>query len=554
MKNFIYIYFFLFSINTFSQVSPDKYFIEFTDKNNTGFSIEHPDKFLTQRALERRHKQNIPVDNLDLPVNNEYIDSLKKLGLEILNISKWFNSVTVYTTNKELIDTITKISFVKSVLVPSNISLEGKSFDDNTFLNKRGDVKKSISSNYYDYGESQDQIFINNGQYLHNDGFRGKGMLIAITDAGFSYLPDLPSFDSIYAENRVITTRNFVRGGDFVYDYSTHGMKVFSILAGNYPGYLIGSAPEASYLLLMTEDPGSETYIEEINWISAAEFADSLGVDVINVSLGYVSFDTPEFSHNYSDMDGKTAIISRAATIAARKGIIVVSSAANSGNSSTHPWIAAPGDADSILTVGAIGFDKKYASFSSIGPSADGRVKPDVMAMGQATALQEINGSVGRGNGTSFSSPVIAGLTACLWQKFPERSNIEIINAIRIASDSYYLPSDSMGYGIPDFKLAAMILEILTVIPGLENDAFYVFPNPFTDTIEIKINNAPGDRIKISVTDLSGRVIYNDDKYIVAETYDLRLTINDLDKLPKGIYIVTLTINNQKYSKKIIKG
>lgn len=531
----------------FSQVSPNKYYLEFTDKENNAYTIEEPERFLSERALDRREKQNIKIDFADLPVSEYYVDSLRKLGLEVLNVSKWFNSATVYTMDLQLIDTISNISFVKNVLIPST-----KKEDDRTipkYSGKRNLItyQEENINNYYNYGESFTQISINNGHKLHNKGFRGKGMLIAITDAGFSGLPDLPAFDSIYSDNRVLATRNFVKGNDFVYDYGTHGMRVFSIIGANYPGKLIGSAPEADYLLLMSEDPDTETYIEEINWLSAAEYADSLGADIINVSLGYTGFDTPGFDHLYSDMDGRTAIISRAATVAARKGMIVVSAASNNGNSSKYPWIAAPADADSILTVGAINAGENYASFSSIGPSADGRVKPDVVAMGERTITQSPDGTVSGGNGTSYAAPVISGLVACLWQKFPQKTNMEIIRAVQMSSNYYNLPTDTIGYGIPDFGLASDLLELGNPINN--NEGILIYPNPFNNNVEIIFKNNIIDSVNISISDMSGKIVSQMKK----RPYSQKIILDNLEHLTQGVYVIKLIINDKEYSQKIIK-
>lgn len=540
--------------NVYSQISPNKYYIELTDKNNNIYNLDNPENFLSERSIQRRVKQGIEINLTDLPVSDFYIDSLKSLGLEIINVSKWFNSVTVYSTDISLIDTICNLSFVKDKLKSNNRNINQISTKREIQKNsKRQPVLLKSQNDYYNYGQSINQIYLNNGQTLHNDGFRGKGMLIAVTDAGFQNLPELPAFDSLFAENRILATRNFVMGGNYVYDYSTHGMKVLSILAGNYPGQLIGSAPEASYLLLMSEDSHSETYIEEFNWVSAAEFADSLGADIINVSLGYVKFDNDMFSHSYSDMNGHTAISSKAATLAARKGIIVVASAANSGNSETHPWIAAPGDADSIITVGAVRENGLYTSFSSIGPSFDGRVKPDVVAMGHGTTNQAINGSISTGNGTSYAAPIISGLVACLWQKYPDKNNMEIIDAVRKSSNFYNNPTDTIGYGIPNFSIASNIIENYV---NLYNDnQIFISPNPFKDEIEIVFKSNTDDSVKIQITDISGKVVYMNNLNLKTINNNTRVTINNLNSLPKGLYILSVFfINcNAKFSKKLIK-
>ncbi|MDD2635662.1 MAG: S8 family peptidase [Bacteroidales bacterium] len=535
----------------FAQVAPNKYYIEFTDKNNNAYSLNNPEEFLSERALQRRANQGVLLSENDLPVTQTYVDSLSALGLQVLNVSKWFNSATVYTLDTSLIDSITYLSFV------SNLS-KYMPYPEGTTRAVNQQYKKIRESNlqkgkfdYYDYGESAVQIKMTNAHKLHNDGYRGDGMMIAVTDAGFTGLPNLPSFDSIYNDNRVLATRNFVHGGDTVYNHSTHGMRVFSILAANYPGNLIGSAPEAMYLLLMSEDPASETFIEELNWISAAEYADSMGADIISVSLGYVDFDTPEFNHSYENLDGRQAIISSAATIAARKGMIVVAAAANSGADEEHPWIAAPGDADSIITAGAVWPDENYAEFSSIGPSYDGRVKPDLVAMGGGTYNQNTDGSIGTGNGTSFATPLLSGMIACLWQKFPSKTNIQIIDALRQSGHLYNTPTVYLGYGIPDFENASTILDIDEY--EAPNKTCSVFPNPFNNKFSIQFSNNPGDSIEISILDMNGRKTYLWLGFTAKEKNTI-LKIDDLKNFKPGTYIITVKLNNNRFSEKLIKN
>ena len=534
----------------FAQVAPNKYYIEFTDKNNNGYSLDNPEEFLSVRALQRRANQGILLSENDLPVTQTYVDSLDALGLQVLNTSKWFNSVTVYTLDSTLIDSITYLGFVSN-------SLKYKPYPEGDTREVNQRYKKILETNlrkesldYYNYGDCAVQIKMTNAHKLHNEGYRGEGMMIAVTDAGFTGLPNLPSFDSLYNDDRVLATKNFVHGGDTVYSYSTHGMRVLSILAANYPGNLVGTAPEATYLLLMSEDPASETFIEELNWIAAAEYADSLGTDIISVSLGYVDFDTPEFNHTYQTLDGRHAIISYAATIAARKGMIVVAAAANSGEDETHPWIAAPGDADSIVTAGAVWPDGNYAAFSSIGPSYDGRVKPDLVSMGGGTYNQNTDGSIGNGNGTSFATPLLSGMIACLWQKFPNKTNMQIIEAVRQSGHLYNTPTVYLGYGIPNFEHASTILDVGEY--KAPNNSCSVFPNPFSKDFSIQFNNNPGDSIEVSILDINGRKTYLWMEHIAKEKNTI-FKIDDLQNFKSGIYIIAINLNNNRFSEKLIK-
>ncbi|MDD3739635.1 MAG: S8 family serine peptidase [Bacteroidales bacterium] len=549
MKTFLLFFILFFSLTVSSQVAPNKYYIEFTDKNYNDYDLERPEEFLSERSLQRRANQNIELDLSDLPVTQLYVDSLESIGLDVINVSKWFNSATVYTLDSLLMDTIDYLGFVSNSAKYKPLQINKISVPER-YKVPREIISGSRNTNYYNYGTSADQIYMHNGQTMHNNGFRGQGMLIAITDAGFTGLPNLPAFDSLFDAERVLSTRNFVYGGENIFSYSTHGMRVLSILAGNSPDSLIGSAPEANYLLLMSEDPDSENIIEEINWISAAEYADSIGADIINVSLGYLDFDMPEYSHTYQSMDGKTAIISIAAEIASSKGMIIVASAANSGDDPIHPWINAPGDANNILTAGAVWSNQSYAAFSSIGPSYDGRVKPDIVAMGGGTTNQELDGSFGQGNGTSFSSPILSGLIACLWQQFPDKTNEEIMDAVRKSSHLYNSPTDFLGYGIPDFNLAGKILN--TGIDYIPENKFSIYPNPFDSVFVININTNPGDYVQIIINDISGKNNYIWMEFKAKEN-NSKITIDDLDRLKSGIYIINVIINNSRYSEKLIK-
>lgn len=551
MKIKFLVFFTFLSLNIFAQleVAPNKYYFELTDKNHNLYSLDSPEEFLSFRALQRRANQNIMINYSDLPVSQFYIDSIRNCGVEILNVSKWFNSVLVYSENPEPIELIKNLSFVSG-----SITYEIKTKDER-MLGAEYKVLRDIQKGeegypYYNYGPSQNQIFMHNGQKLHNKGYRGQGMLIAVIDAGFTATLDVPSLQHVFQDNRVIATRNFVHGGDSVFNYSTHGMRVFSILAGNSPYYLVGSAPEAEYVLLMSEDPITENLIEEINWISAAEFADSIGTDIVNVSLGYLTFDMPVNNHSYEDMDGETTIIALAAREASHKGMLLVVSAANSGESQSHPWIASPGDAKDIITAGAVYADSTYAAFSSIGPSYDGRIKPDLVAMGAGTFNQEPNGGFGYGNGTSFSAPLLAGMFACLWQQFPEKTNFEIMEIAKQTANLYNNPNAYLGYGIPDFDLASQILTVEKEISKMEK--LTLSPNPYYHDFNIHLDNNIGDEIVIEVSDLLCRKHYLWFKLRASEN-NQTVNIPDLANLKPSIYIVTVSINSKKYSAKLIK-
>jgi serine protease AprX len=533
------------TLSVLSQSTQYKYWIQFTDKNNSPYSLEHPADYLSDRAIERRLKQGIPITENDLPVNPEYIDSLINLGLRVLNKSKWFNAVTVQTSDSLLIDTISKIDFVKTFENVASLTKKKSSFEKfkevyNLYIRDKDS---------YSYGPSATQITMLNGHVLHESGFRGEGIHIAVIDAGFNSVHILPAFDSLWLNNQILGTRDFVDSDNEVFDAHQHGMVVLSIMGGNLPYQLIGTAPKAMFWLLRSEDTGSEFLVEEDNWITAAEFADSAGVDLINTSLGYSTFDDTTQNHSYSDMDGETARISIGAEIAASKGIIVVVSAGNEGENSWH-YITAPADARNILAVGAVDSLGQYALFSSTGPSFDDRIKPNVSAMGQGTVVQIFSGGISLCNGTSCSAPIITGLAACLWQAKPSATNIEIIRAIEKSSHQYYSPDSLLGYGLPDFSLAMAILKIPT--QGKTIELTKIYPNPFSDQIQISLKIFSQQDVIFELTDITG-------KTVLIKTYrnlDLgqyQITIQSQRAIPKGLYILRIHSGNTSLFKKLIK-
>ena len=407
-------------------------------------------------------------------------------------------------------------------------------------LKKENAITPILSATSLNYGYAGPQITIHEGEFLHNKGFQGAGIKIAVFDAGFYKYQNITAFDSLRINNRILDTWDFVQQNGSVNEDDAHGMWCLSILAANIPGTFVGSAPEASYYLYRTEDVATEFPIEEQNWAAAAEQADSLGVDIITSSLGYNQFDDSVFNHTYSDMNGQNTMITRASTYAINKGIIITNSAGNEG-ARKWKYIVAPADGIDVLTVGAINILQKVAAFSSYGPSSDGRVKPDVTSVGWNTFLISSTGEVGRGNGTSFSNPNIAGLTACLWQAFPTLSNKEIINAIRQSSDHYTNPDDRIGYGIPNMHKAYTILEGLQRSKDLKrilkNDRLKIFPNPISNQFNIFYKSDLTGKVNFQLIDLSGRLIRTESFELMKDSYQLFL-IDNLSGLSAGEYIL----------------
>ncbi len=519
-------------------VTKNTYWVQFKDKSGTIFSIDKPEAFLSDRAIQRRQRQHINIDENDLPVSKIYLDSLKKRGLEIVHTSKWLNGATVRTSDTILIKQIAEISFISQVQ-----------------LTKPGLLTKSVidkfsseKSNTYDstqYGNALTQLTQLNGQYLHQLGFRGKGIQIAVLDAGFYNANTITAFDSLRNSNRILGIRDFVDPKSNIYNQNYHGMSVLSCMAGNVPGNLIGTAPDASYYLFRTEDVSSEYLIEEDNWVAAAEYSDSLGVDLINSSLGYSQFNDAKMNHSYSDLNGKTTRVTKAANMAFQKGILVFASAGNEG---TNTWkkIIAPADGENVIAVGAIDKNGLRASFSSYGPAYGGATKPNIVAMGVSTCLVTSNLILGAASGTSFSSPVLAGMGACLLQANPYCTVKQIKLAIEEAASQYSKPDSLLGYGIPDFGIANQYLSTASISaePG-----WIVYPNPFSDYFILKNNGISTNNILfISIYTINGMCVW---EKTFASTESVIL--NNLSTLPQGILIMRIRFGEDEQHLKLIK-
>jgi serine protease AprX len=467
MKKYLFFFFIIITANTMNGYAQySRYIIQLKDKSGTPYSINNPSQFLTQRSIARRQRYAIPVDSTDLPITPAYIDSISAAGnVTILNVSKWLNQVCIRTIDTAALSKINSFSFVIGV-PPIAARPAGNNQPANPINNKWQDSTINLPSpkmiaarpagteNYYDYGVAYPQIHLNEGEFLHNHGFRGQGMQMAITDEGFDNYTILTTFDSVRNNNQILGTWNYVSGDTDVDEGIGHGLDCFSTIAANLPGTFVGTAPQTSFYLYVTEDVNSEYPVEEQNWAAATEKADSLGVDVVSVSLGYNTFDSSIFNYTYADMNGHTTIDARIANFASNKGMLIVAAAGNEGETAWH-YIDTPGDADSALTLGAVDTGGVVAPFSSYGPNSSGQTKPDVAAVGwNAVLANDATGLPYYGSGTSFATPIMAGLATCLWQAFPEVNNMSIIDALHKASNQANNPDDQVGYGIPDMKKA----------------------------------------------------------------------------------------------------
>ena len=441
------------------KVSPDKYAVKFTDKNNNGYSLDCPEEFLTKKALDRRAKFQINLDEYDLPVSKAYVDSLKALGFKVQGCSKWLNCAVIQTDDSTNLAKLDDLSFIVHDYQWLIVKQGEKTPLPPVVRPKLKDKKKPAPpKQVYDYGEGLTQAEMLGINKLHALGYCGQGMTIAVFDAGFYKANQLNCFTKMFTEGRILGVRDFADNDTTVYDADNHGMNVLSCIAGNWSGQLVGTAPEASAYLFRTEISSSENIVEEFLWAFAAEVADSLGVDMIHSSLGYQKFDDKSVSYTREQGNGNTTIADIAADRAASKGIVVTVSGGNGGDEIEYPWVTSPADADSVLAVGAVDKRRKIAYFSSIGNTVDGRVKPDVCAMGFMAAVQGPSNHITHSNGTSFSGPILAGCVLCLMQAHPTAPSMEILPAVRAAGDIYDHPDVQYGYGIPDFEIAHKIL------------------------------------------------------------------------------------------------
>ena len=455
-----------------------RHLVYFRDKAGTPFSVAQPQAFLSARAIARRTRQGIAVLPRDLPVTPAYVAQIRALsgGPKVLYTSRWFNAALVSCDSA----TLARVAALPSVRSATTLNRTARPAQpDVPALAPALPASRTLAGRAH-YGSAYAQNQQIGVPLMHDAGYRGEGMQIAVFDAGFPGVNTMSPLRPLFLEQRLASTRNFVDGGTGVFQRSDHGTNCLSTMAANAPGFFVGSAPKATYHLCITEDDRSEHPVEEANWLAAAEYADSTGVDVISSSLGYTDFDAPSPAYTYADMNGRTAISSRAATVAARVGMLVVSAAGNEGN---KPWyyISAPADADSIISVGAVDSLGNHAAFSSYGPTADGRIKPTLSAMGRAAAVLAPSGVAFRGNGTSFACPVLAGMAAAFWQANPTLTAQQVIAALRSTASRAASPDNTLGYGLPNFGRAYNSLNPnnpLDALAATPAESLALYPNP----------------------------------------------------------------------------
>jgi hypothetical protein len=526
--------------------SGEWYWISFDNKPAGSYSLNQPQAFLSARSIARRARQGIPVDSSDLPVYQPYVDSIQAGGGMVKHRSRWLNGVTVRIPNNDslILQRILNLPFVRQSTPTGRAgSTAAKTASDACKFEREQIVATPVRDfagrTSSVYGLSEAQIRLHNGEYLHSRNLRGQGMRIAVFDAGFAGMPGMAVFDSLYLRNRIVDTYDFVDMDTGVYEFDSHGTYVMGCLGANVPGTLMGTAPEAQYMLYRSENNvgGSENPIEEDNWVAAAERADSAGADVFNSSLIYTTFDNPASNHAWADMDGNTARMTIASDMAAAKGILVVNSAGNYGGG---PWykIGAAADGDSVLAVGAVDTLGQRAGFSSMGPTADGRIKPNVMSVGAGAASCQIPGpGVAWISGTSFSGPLMAGLATCLWQALPARRNMEIFDLLQRCSDRQASPDTFYGYGVPNLQYA-LTLEGLNSPGQVLSFGVRIFPQPAFATGPCTLEWAtgiPAGNYRIQWYTLAGQLVCSQDY----SRPDTERNFTTLENKPQsGLYVM----------------
>lgn len=519
-------------------ISQEDAWVYFTDKANVEFHLNNPTTILTQQALNRKSQFGIEIDERDVPVNENYITQIKNQpGITVLAKSKWFNAVHV-RGEETAINNLETLQFVNSIVF-ANHALNTNS----RLLQTNDKFEIENSQTTYNYGNTFNQVSMISVDQLHQQGFTGDGMIVAVLDSGFSNVDQMDAFENLRNNGKLLDGYDFVDRTDNVYAFTgnDHGTKVLSDMAGFIQDEFVGTAPDASYYVFRTEDVFSENPVEESYWVEAAERADSLGVHIINSSLGYTTYDRPEYSYTPSEMNGTTAFISRGASIAAQKGILVVNSAGNSGHV-TWETVGAPADSPDVFSIGAVDSNGDYAFFSSVGSSAQPTQKPDVVARGLSAFVVNDQNNIITNSGTSFSSPIIAGALACLMQALPDKSPEQIKQLVRESSSQFSAPDNFLGFGIPNFSDA---LQLGLSVNDNQIVQLNVYPNPVKNNLIITqsvITNGG----EIVIYNQLGKLVYQSD---IVENYNQI----DVSNWASGLYFLKINLDTISNQFKLIK-
>ncbi len=535
-KKIVFLFLLLSSLS-YSQ----NYYFEVVFKNKGNASLSNPQQFLSVSSIEKKLKRGVAVDESDVPVDASYLTALEQLGVDAVKQSKWRNSALVVTSDTSLIEPLRMLPFVKSALY---------------FCKTAGALKTQNKFNSeelqwyaHSYGEAINQLSMLNGHFLHERGFSGEGVDIAIFDAGFPKI--FPAITLLEMNQQIKSTFDFVDHDISVFEKDNHGAMVLSVMASN-DAYIYGAAPKSNYHLFITEDAATESLLEEYNWLMAAEMADSIGVDVVNSSLGYTTFDDASTNHTYADMDGKTTLVTQAANMLFRKGVLVVASAGNQGADAWH-YIGAPADGDSVLAVGAVDRYENYAFFSSTGKSFDGDIKPNVSAQGEQTVIARTAMGYFAASGTSFSGPLVAGLSACYWQAFPHLKNWELKNQIEQNASGYNSPDSLLGFGLPNYMKMYMKAKPSDQYTYGQSFLISLRNNPFTNEVGIELYSAIAQEVRFVLLDVNGKTICDETKEVQENQY-LIFGLENLDRLSSGMYFLRVYGENGEWlSRKVLK-
>ncbi|WP_397446817.1 S8 family serine peptidase [Polaribacter sp. R77954] len=540
--------------STFSQTEDAWLYLK--DKPNATTVLQNPIDILSEKALQRRTKLGISLDEKDVPIHLDYYNQLKNEGnIVVLGKSKWLNAIHIQGTVSQINGLLPNFPFIESIeFANKSLNTNGEKKEKKVPINHHDKFLKTLTD--FNYGSAENQIKMLKGDFLHQQGLTGSGQIIAVVDAGFPNVNTLDAFQRIRENNQILGGYNFADRSENFYTRDSHGTHVLSTIAAYKEGEFVGTAPDAKFYLFITEIAETETVLEETLWVEAAERADSLGVDVINTSLGYTTYDNPNHSHTYADMDGKTTFISRGAEIAVSRGILVVNSAGNSGDDAWK-YIAAPADAPSVITVGAVNSSGNIASFSSFGPTADNRVKPEIVGQGvSATIINYSTGGISTSSGTSFSSPIMAGLIACLNQNegFTLKSETSSTNfntylkqALYQSADKFENPENQYGYGLPNLENA---LNSYIGAVGSLNDNFLsdlqIYPNPVENIFTISSKTQSPNNYKIKIYSVLGKMVF--------EKNILQFQSIDISALSSGLYFIKIFTGKQSKTIKLLKN
>jgi len=539
----------------------DKYVVFLTDKNQNPYSVNNPLEYLSQRAIERRVKFNIPIDEKDLPVTPSYISEIAATGAVVQYHLKWINAIVIFAPNTSILNAVAALSFVDHISPGSKahsplgqgasaVQQIGAIPPHTTGSPLLASFPKSTGT--MDYGAAWNQVSMIGLHHLHDLGYTGQGIMIAVLDAGFWDVEQGPAFSYLWQNNLIAGTRDFATTGGNVFQNHTHGESVLSVLGANVPGQIIGTAPDATYWLIRTEDAwGGEYLLEEYNWQAGAELADSAGADILTSSLAYTTYDNASYNHSYSDLDGNTTPIAIASDIAASRGILVVNCQGNLGEDPWH-YLSTPADGDSVFSVGAVNEAGFYQEFSGKGPSADGQIKPDVCAQGYNTAIIYGNNTLTTGTGTSFSTPIISGAMACLWQSIPTASAQDILTNVRLTASNSSFPNNKTGWGVPDMMAARNRLILYTnITQNTKSQAFALIQNPFENVPIIRVDGELNQPFAVEIYSANGALLHcSPVEAHVAGQIELPV----FSAFPQGLYLIRLSSSDCSTTLRAIKN